>query len=87
MIGISKVLDVKPFSICVAFDNGETRWVLLENRLRNWSSTPDSKFKALLDPQFFASVRFNPELETIEWANGIDFCPDQLYEWSLENKS
>ena len=87
MIGISQVLEVKPFSIYLAFDNGEIRWVPLEERLRNWSTTPQSKFMELLDPAFFASVKFNPELETIEWANGIDFCPDQLYEWSLENKS
>ena len=27
----------------------------------------------------FASVKLNPEIETIYWDNGIDFCPDMLY--------
>jgi hypothetical protein len=34
----------------------------------------------LRDPARFAEVRINPELGFIEWPNGMDVCPDLLYE-------
>ena len=36
-------------------------------------------FASLRDPATFASVRVNPELGTICWANGADLDPDVLY--------
>jgi hypothetical protein len=82
MKSVTKILEVRPFSIFLAFDNGEKRWVTLDEKLKNWGAQPDSKFHALLNPEFFKTVKYNPELETIEWENGIDFCPDSLYHWS-----
>jgi hypothetical protein len=35
-------------------------------------------FEPLLDPQFFALVRVNPDIGTIVWPNGADLCPDVL---------
>jgi len=37
-------------------------------------------FVSLRDPALFAQVRVNPEFGFIEWPNGVDICPDTLYE-------
>jgi hypothetical protein len=39
-------------------------------------------FAPLQDPAYFAQVRVDPELGTLVWPNGADFCPDVLYEWA-----
>ena len=39
-------------------------------------------FGALQDPAYFANLRVDPELGTLVWPNGADFCPDVLYEWA-----
>ncbi|MFM1841898.1 MAG: hypothetical protein RLZZ490_634 [Cyanobacteriota bacterium] len=37
-------------------------------------------FEPLKDPEYFAKVKVNPELGTIQWPNGADLDPDVLYE-------
>lgn len=37
----------------------------------------------LKDPQFFAQVRVDPELETVVWPNGYDMDPDALI-WGVD---
>ena len=36
-------------------------------------------FTDLEDPDYFASVRVDPEAGTLVWPNGVDLCPDVLY--------
>ena len=36
-------------------------------------------FEPLEDISYFAQVRVDPEIGTIVWPNGVDFCPDVLY--------
>lgn len=64
------------------FNTGEEKSVDLRDSLLLWSKSPDSKFKELLDPIMFNSVKLNQELETLYWENGIDLCPDVLYSLS-----
>jgi hypothetical protein len=40
-------------------------------------------FEALKDPQYFRQVRIEPDVGTIVWPNGADFCPDVLFERSV----
>lgn len=82
---IKGIINIEPFRITARFNNNKIRTIDLEAKLREWSKTPDSKFKDLLDPDYFKSVRLNKELETIYWDNGIDLCPDVLY--SLSKKA
>jgi len=42
----------------------------------------DGVFEPLKDSDFFREVRVDPDLGTIVWPNGADFCPDVLYEQS-----
>ncbi len=47
--------------------------------LRDWIVNRGGVFQPLEDPRVFQQVRVNPELETIAWPNGVDFCPDVLH--------
>ena len=43
-------------------------------------------FGPLKDPDFFRQVRVEPEVGTIVWPNGADFCPDVLFERSAPSR-
>jgi len=36
-------------------------------------------FQPLEDIEFFRQVKVDPEIGTLVWPNGVDFCPDVLY--------
>jgi hypothetical protein len=36
-------------------------------------------FAPLEDVEFFKKVTVDPEIGTLVWPNGVDFCPDVLY--------
>jgi len=50
-------------------------------------SKPESKFAALKDPNIFCKVKLDPEFDSLVWENGIDLCPDVLYDLSTEFKN
>jgi len=65
---------VKPFEkykLLITFDNNEQRIFDFEPYLS------DSFFVPLRDMSIFNSVKISPI--SIEWPNGIDICPDELY--------
>ncbi|MCX6249431.1 MAG: DUF2442 domain-containing protein [Bacteroidetes bacterium] len=76
---IKNIKSAEPYNLTLEFDSGEVKTIDLEEKLIEWGRTPDSKFKYLLDPANFKKVKINPEIQTIYWENGIDFCPDVLY--------
>jgi len=74
-----RVKDVKPtddYKLILTFTNGE---------VKVFDVTPyldKGFFKQLKDKSYFKSVK--PFMDTVQWKNGQDFCPDTLY---LESKS
>jgi len=76
---IKKILDVEPYKLTLEFNTGEVKIVDLEEKIRNRSNTKGSKYAALLEPDYFKGVKLQSEWETIYWDNGLDFCPDVLY--------
>ncbi len=78
---IKQIIQVEPYQIVLLFNTGEEKTIDLNQKLQEWSKSETSKFKALLYPDYFKSVKLNQELETIYWENGVDFCPDTLYGW------
>ena len=78
---VKKINGVEPFKLDLLFNTGEIKTIDLDQKLRDWSKSEDSKFKELLNPDYFMTVKLNSELDTIYWDNGIDFCPDSLYNW------
>ena len=67
-------IDVKPmeqYRLLITFDNQEQRIFDVAPYLS------DCFFAPLRNTVVFNSVKVNPL--TIEWAGGIDMCPDELY--------
>jgi hypothetical protein len=65
---------VKPlpeYQLLITFDNNEQRVFDVAPYLS------DSFFAPLQNVAIFNSVKINPI--TVEWAGGIDMCPDELY--------
>lgn len=77
---VKQVLKAEPYKLTIEFKNGEVKVIDLEEKIRSKSSTPDSKYKALLNFDYFKKVKVQDEWETIYWDNGLDFCPDVLYQ-------
>lgn len=83
MYFVNKIIKVQPYKLTIEFKNGELRIVDLEDKIKSKSTTPDSKYKALLDFNYFKTVKVQEEWETIYWDNGLDFCPDVLYQLGI----
>lgn len=76
---VKKILKAEPYKLTIEFKNGEIRIVDLEDKIRAKSTTPESKYRRLLDFDYFKTVKVQEEWDTIYWDNGLDFCPDVLY--------
>jgi hypothetical protein len=73
-----RVKHVKPeqnYTLLITFNNGEVKRFDVKPYLGI------GLFKELQDLSLFNSVK--PFLGSIQWANGVDFCPDTLYLESL----
>jgi len=79
---IKDIKDIKDFELHLLFNNNELRKVNFEPKLKEWASSTQSKFGQLLNLNLFKTVRLDKEMETIVWENGIDLCPNVLYELS-----
>ena len=69
-----RVLNVKPehnFTLLITFSNGEVKCFDVKPYLGI------GIFIELQDLSLFNSVK--PFLGSIQWANGLDLCPDTLY--------
>lgn len=67
-------IEVRPldnYKLLILFDNRENRIFDVAPYLN------DSFFAPLKNPAVFKSVKVNPV--SLEWAGGIDMCPDELY--------
>ena len=67
-------IDVKPlenYRLLITFDNNEKRIFDVSPYL------DDSFFAPLRNITVFQTAKINPL--TVEWAGGIDFCPDEIY--------
>lgn len=81
---ITELISVEPYKLTLKFNTGEIRQVDLEAKLKEWGASPSSKFARLKQPDYFKKVKLDPDFNSIVWENGIDLCPDVLYEMSSE---
>ena len=70
-----RVLD--GYRVELTFSDGVRGIADLANRIIGRSGV----FGTLENPEFFRRVAVDPEVGTIVWPNGADFCPDMLYGW------
>lgn len=66
-----KVVPLDQYLLKVSFDNGEDRIFDVKPYIQG------SWYGELSDPAYFKSVYANGF--SVEWANGQDLCPDELY--------
>jgi hypothetical protein len=78
MLHIKSAKHISNYKIWVAFDDGTSGEVDLENALHG------SVFQPLKDINIFSKVSVDPELETVVWPNGADLAPEFIKE--LHNK-
>ena len=78
-----RVKDVKPtddYKLILTFTNNETKIFDVTPYLDK------GFFKQLKDKSYFKTVK--PFMDSIQWQNGQDFCPDMLYlDSQMPNKS
>lgn len=75
------LLDAKylnDYNVLLKFNNNEERVVNLEKHLNG------GIFEDLKDIEYFKTLKFNKDSDTIEWDNGADFSPEFLYEISVK---
>lgn len=69
------VVPMKDYILRISFDNGETKDFDVKPYIRgNW-------YGELENLSYFKSVFANGY--TVEWADGQDICPDELYDNSV----
>lgn len=78
---IKRVEYLEGYQLKLTFDDGIEKIVDLK-KYRNKSI--DSVFYPFRDLDFFKSVKLDKRLGTIVWPNGVDLCPDALYERGKE---
>ena len=83
---IEEILNVEPYKLTVRFNTEEVRQIDLSEKLNEWGSNPKSKFAELKNPDTFKKVALEKEFGTIVWENGLDLCPDFLYNLSQKIK-
>jgi len=74
MISITQVIPLDDFRLRLLFNTGEEG--LFD--MRSYLERP--AFASLRDQNLFRHVMIDEIAGTICWPNGIDFCPDMVYE-------
>lgn len=83
---VRKIHSVTPFKLTLEFNTGEVKEIDFESRFREHSKSSESMYKQLLDPEYFGTVKLDPEFEFVYWDNGIDFSPNSCYMWAVEQE-
>lgn len=74
MIAVKKVKPLDDYQLLLVFDNHEQKIFDLKPYLEH------GIFSQLSNQELFKTVKVS--FDTIEWANGADLCPEELYEES-----
>lgn len=78
---IKKIECLEGYKIKLTF-NDKTQKIVDLKKYKN--ADKNSVFYPFRDLNFFRSVKLDKNLETLVWPNGVDLCPDALYELGKE---
>lgn len=74
MLHVKSAKYISGMKMWIAFDDGTEGEVDLGDVLEG------PMFNPLRNPDYFAKLFVDPELETVVWPNGADFAPEYLKE-------
>jgi len=74
-LGVKSVQAQPDFRLRITFENGERRIFDVTPYLDHGA------FRELRKPSLFNAVRV--DFDTVVWPNGVDLCPETLYEESV----
>ncbi len=78
MVWVEDAKYIDGYRAFIKFNNGKESIVDFENYIL--SKPSGTIFEPLKQLENFKTLRFNPDIDTIEWANGADIAPERLYE-------
>jgi hypothetical protein len=78
MIWVVDAKHIDGFKVYIKFNNGKEATIDMENYIETMQSKPI--FQPLTNKIFFATLKYNNDLDTIVWDNGADIAPERLYE-------
>lgn len=78
MIWVENARYIDGYRAFVRFSDGKESIIDFENYIQ--SKPNGTIFEPLKKLENFQTLRFNPDIDTIEWANGADIAPERLYE-------
>lgn len=78
MIWVENARYIDGYRAFVRFNDGKESIIDFENYIQ--SKPNGTIFEPLKKLENFQTLRFNPDIDTIEWANGADIAPETLYE-------
>ena len=71
---VTEVRSLKNYRLRLVFADGTSGIVDLAGDIIGRGGD----FAAMTEPAYFGKVEVNHELGTIQWPNGVDYCPDLL---------
>ena len=78
MIWLEDARYVDDYRVFVRFNDGKESVIDFKNYIL---ANPDGTiFEPLKKLENFRNLRFKPNTDTVEWANGADIAPERLYE-------
>lgn len=78
---VIKAKHIKDYKVWIAFDNGVSGEVDLEEKIKNRSGV----FEPLQDVNYFKNFRVKND--TLSWKNEADIAPETLYELFLKQNN
>jgi hypothetical protein len=72
---LTAVRHIGAYRLALTFKNGQHAELDLRERIVGRGGV----FAPLEEVEFYQQVRVDPEIGTLVWPNGVDFCPDVLY--------
>jgi hypothetical protein len=93
---IEKIIEVKPFSVKVLWNDGNIRNIDFKNYLKNKSQDTESSYNQLLDYKIFSRVKCDGttlfwenliqyiDIDGVQKSGNLDISPELLYELAFQ---